>query len=234
MILSIIIPVFNEERTIKELIEKVQKVKLPGVKKEIIVVDDCSTDSTKEVLKNIKSNFLYVKHNNNLGKGASIRTGLKKAKGDFVIIQDADLEYNPEDYIRLLQPILNKKTSIVYGTRLKNYPLKFWGDRKTVLPLNLLANHFLTGMVNLLYGSKLSDMETCYKLFNKKVIDQIDLKSNRFEIEPEITTKLIKKGYNIIEVPIKTRPRSYNEGKKIGFKDGIQALWTILKYRFTD
>jgi len=141
------------------------------------------------------------------------------------------LEYNPNDYSRLLIPLLTKKAVIVYGTRLVNYPLRLSGENKTVLPLHLLANRFLTGLVNLLYGSNLTDMETGYKLFTKKVINSLALTSNRFEIEPEITVKALKSGYHIVEVPIKTKPRDYTEGKKIGFGDGIQAIWTVIKYK---
>lgn len=231
--LSVVIPVFNEEKTIKDLLQKVNGVILPKIQKEIIVVDDSSTDQTKEALSNIKGvKFKLIRHKENKGKGAAVRTGIKEAKGDFVIIQDADLEYNPQDYSKLLEPIIEGKAKVVFGTRLKNYPLKIWGQHKTVLPLHLIANHFLTFLVNLLYGSGLTDMETCYKMFSKEVLSKLDLTSNKFEIEPEITIKILKKGYNILEVPIKTKPRGYREGKKIGFFDGIKAIWTIFKYRF--
>lgn len=227
-ILSIIIPVFNEEKTIKRLLQKITNVRLPdGITKEIIIVDDGSTDKTATVL----SKFQILRHQKNLGKGAAVRTGLKKASGDHIIIQDADLEYNPEDYQRLLQPILQNQAKIVFGTRLVNYPLKLWGKSKTVLPLHLIANRFLTALTNLLYGSKLTDMETGYKVFNREVIKKLKLVSNGFEIEPEITIKSLKLGYNIVEVPIRTVPRGYEEGKKIGFRDGLKAVWTILKYK---
>ena len=233
-ILSIIVPVFNEQKTVKQLLGKVFRAKLPdGINKEIIVVDDCSTDKTSIFLSSIKDiKFVYLRHNRNLGKGVAVKTGIKRAKGDYLIIQDADLEYDPNDYTRLLEPILKGKSQIVFGTRLANYPLKLWGKNKTFLPLHLIANKLLTGLVNLLYGSSLTDMETGYKLFTKEVIKKIDLKSDRFEIEPEITIKSLKLGYNIFEVPIKTKPRGYDEGKKIGFWDGILAIWTILKYKF--
>lgn len=227
--LSIIVPVFNEEKTIGEILKKVLSVKLPtGIQKEIIVVDDGSTDNTRKVL----SKFKILRHNRNLGKGAAIRTGIKNSSGDFIIIQDADLEYDPKDYIKLLDPILQKKTKVVFGSRLVNYPLKLLGQDKTVLPLHLIANRFLTALVNILYGSNLTDMETCYKLFSKEVLDKINLESNGFEIEPEITIKTLKLGYSIFEVPINTKPRTYEEGKKIGFSDGLRAIWAIFWYRF--
>ncbi|MCL5069540.1 MAG: glycosyltransferase family 2 protein [Actinobacteria bacterium] len=234
MILSVIIPVFNEEKTVDELLRKVTLVKLPpGFQKEIIVVDDGSTDKSRLVIQNSKlKGIKKIFHEKNAGKGAAIKSGLKAAGGDFIIIQDADLEYNPEDYAKLLQPLLDKKAKVVYGTRLLNYPLKFWGPNKTVLPIHLLANHFLTFLVNLLYGSHLTDMETCYKVFAIEVLSKLDLVSDRFEIEPEITIKTIKLGYDIFEVPIIIKPRGYEEGKKISFSDGVQAVLTILHYRF--
>ena len=232
MILSVIIPVFNEEGTIEPLLRKVNKVKISGVRKQLIVVDDCSTDNTSQILSSLKDiKFLYLRQKSNMGKGAAVRMGLKAAKGDFVIIQDADMEYNPEDYAKLLQPILERKTKVVYGTRLTNYPLKFWGPDKTVLPVHLLANYFLTFLVNILYGSHLTDMETGYKMFSKEVLKKLNLVSNEFEIEPEITIKTIKLGYTIFEIPITTKPRSYEQGKKISFIDGIIAVFTILKYK---
>lgn len=229
--LSIIIPVFNEEKTIKELLKKVTRARLPdGMGKEIIVIDDGSIDKTREFLANSK--FKIIKHKKNLGKGAAIRSGIKIATGEYLIIQDADLEYNPEDYQKLLQPILKNQAKTVYGTRLVNYPLKIWGKNKTVLPLHLIANRFLTWLVNFLYGSKLTDMETGYKLFTREAIKKLDLKSSGFEIEPEITIKTLNLGYDIVEVPIKTKPRGYDQGKKINFWDGLLAVWIILKYKF--
>lgn len=232
--LSVIIPVFNEEKTIKQILEEVNKVKLPsGIVKEIIVVDDCSNDETSKILKSIKNiKFEYIHQNKNLGKGAAIKIGISRAKGEFIIIQDADLEYDPCDFPKLLKPILEDNAKVVYGTRLIDYPLKLWGKNKTVLPLHLIANKFLTTLVNLLYRSSLTDMETCYKLISSDVLKEINLKSSRFEFEPEITAKVLKLGYDIVEVPIKVTPRSYREGKKIGLKDGLIAIWTLFKYRF--
>lgn len=245
MKLSIIIPVFNEERTIAKILDKVNKVKLPSlIKKEIIVVNDGSTDKTNKVLsefkiihpsfggKNLK--FKILKHDKNRGKGAAIRTGLKYATGDFIIIQDADLEYNPIYYSKLLKPILKDNAVCVYGSRLIDYPLRFWGERKTVLPTHLIANKFLTALTNILYGSNLTDMETCYKLFKKEVLDEISIKSNRFDFEPEITAKVLKLNIPIIEVPISVKPRTYKEGKKIKWYDGGKAIFALIKYRLYD
>lgn len=234
MKLTVIIPVYNEAKTIKEILMKVDKVKLPEkLGKEIIVIDDGSTDDTAKIFKKTKKvNFKYLRHGENRGKGAAIRTGISKARGDIIIIQDADLEYDPAYYPKLLQPILEKRAKVVYGTRLVNYPLKVWGQDKTVLPLHLIANRFLTFLVNLLFGSHLTDVETGYKLFTREVLNRINLVSDKFEIEPEVTIKTIKLGYDIFEVPITTRPRLYSEGKKITFYDGVKAILTILHYRF--
>ncbi len=238
MKLSIIIPVYNEEKTISQLLRLVIAAELPAsIKKEIIVIDDGSTDKTNKILSELKSKsakFKVFSHLNNQGKGAAVRTGLKQSTGDVMIIQDADLEYSPKDYAKLLQPILQGEQQVVYGTRLKNYPLRFRGSNKTVLPTHLLANRFLTTVTNLLYGSNLTDMETCYKVFAKKVIEDIELQSDGFDFEPELTAKILKKGIRIFEIPIITKPRTYSEGKKIGFTDGIIAIWALFKYRFTN
>ncbi|MCL4416743.1 MAG: glycosyltransferase family 2 protein [Actinobacteria bacterium] len=236
MILSIIIPVFNEEETIEQTLDKVFSVKLPSYKKEVIVVDDGSDDNSKFKVQSSKffKHIKYINHKKNIGKGAAIRTGLKHATGDYVIIQDADLEYNPKFYTTLLEPVLNSKAQVVYGSRLMVYPLKFWGEDKTVLPLHLLANHFLTMLTNLLYGSNVTDMETGYKLFKKEVLKDININSKKFDFEAEITAKILKNKIPIIEIPISVKPRTYKEGKKIGWKDGISAIWTLLKYRFID
>ena len=234
--LSIVIPIFNEEKTIRQLLQRVSRVELSqNITKEIIVIDDCSQDKTTQIISVIKDiKFKYIRHENNLGKGASVRDGVKMAKGKFIIIQDADLEYDPSDYNKLLEPILVKGAGVVYGTRLTDYPLKLWGKEKTVLPLHLLANKFLTFLTNLLYGSHLTDMETCYKMFKKDILKNIFIKSNRFDFEPEITAKILKLKIPILEIPIKVKPRTYKEGKKIGWKDGFSAVWTILKYRVSD
>lgn len=239
MKLTIIIPVYNEESTVLELFKRVVNAKIKNLEKEIIIIDDGSIDKTKSKIELFKTRkkFTRVKkifHKNNLGKGASIRDGLKLATGDFVLIQDADLEYDPSYYLKLLNPLLDNTASIVYGTRLTDYPLKFWGREKTVLPVHLIANKFLTMLTNLLYGSNLTDMETCYKLFRRDILDNIDINSNRFEFEPEVTVKVLKSGYKIKEVSIKAYPRTYQEGKKIGWKDGLMAIWILLKYKFVN
>lgn len=236
MILSIIVPVFNEEKTIKEILMKVHEVKLPDkIKKEIIVVDDGSTDNSKLKTKNSElKDIKLIIHKKNLGKGAAIKSGLEVATGDYVIIQDADLEYDPQDYLKLLEPVLEKNAKAVFGTRLKNYPLNFWGKNKTVLPMHLIANKFLTTLTNILYGSKLTDMETGYKLVEGGILKKIKLNSEKFDFEPEITAKVLKMKIPIVEVAIKANPRTYKEGKKIGWKDGLMAVWTLIKYRFID
>ena len=238
MKLSIIIPVFNEEKTIGKIISKIKQTKLQkNIIKEIIVVDDGSTDATASEIRNSKfeiRNFKILRHVKNLGKGAAVQTGLQKATGEIFIIQDADLEYNPQDLAKLVNPILDGSAEVVYGTRLINYPLNLWGNKKTVLPIHLIANRFLTMLTNILYGSHLTDMETGYKVFKKGVIKAIKITSKKFDFEPEVTAKVLKQGVKIIEIPIKTAPRTYQEGKKIGWRDGLVAIWTLIKYRFVE
>ena len=234
MRLSIIIPVYNEEKTLRKIINKVKKVKLSGkISSEIIVVNDASTDKSLKILKKIKK-IKLISHKKNLGKGEAIKSGLKKASGDIILIQDADLEYNPNDYQKLLRPIIKGKEKIVYGSRLKNYPLRIFGKKKTPLLTHYFGNKFLTFVTNLLYGNNVSDMETGYKVFKKEVIEKVRIKSSRFDFEPEITAKILKKGFKIYEVPIKVKPRGYSEGKKISWRDGFIALWTLIKYRISD
>lgn len=229
--LSIIVPCYNEEKTIADIIEKVKKVDLGKIKKEIVIVDDGSTDTSPKIIREIKRCDPKVIKTHlsiiNLGKGAAIRFGLKYAKGDILIIQDADLELDPSEYPKLLEPIFQEKTQVVYGSRFlrknPNIPLiTFW------------ANKFLTFLTNILYGSKISDAHTAYKVFTRKVIDGIKLNCVRFEFDPEFTAKISKKGWRIYDVPIKYQPRTKNEGKKVTFLDGIEAVFTLLRYRFGD
>lgn len=236
MNLSIIIPVYNEEKTVIPLLERVVKTTFPGVEKEIIVVDDGSTDSSK--FKVQRSKFRGIKffsHKKNLGKGAAVRTGIKHATGEYIVIQDADLEYDPKQIRKLLDPVLRKKAEVVYGTRLNRLPNIFKDEKNPLFLLHYLGNRFLSLITSILYVQWLTDMETCYKLFPKKAVAGMKLYAKGFEFEPEITAKLIKKGYRIVEVPIETTPRNYKEGKKLyARKEGIRALWVLLKYRFVD
>ncbi len=227
MKLSIIIPVYNEKDTILKIIEKVNSVPL---KKEIIIVDDGSTDGTKNILKNVKAknidnpNLKIIFKDKNEGKGSAIRKGLKEATGDIITIQDADLEYEPIDFISLIQPIESGKTKVVYGSRILGK-----GQKSSFT--FYLGGRLLSFLVRMLYGKKITDEPTCYKVFKTDVIKSIPLKCKKFEFCPEITAKVIKKGYKIIELPIHYNPRSIKEGKKIRLKDGISAVWTLLKYR---
>lgn len=228
-ILSIIIPIYNEKKTIQALIEKVRKADVLGLKKELILVDDGSNDGTRDILKKIDNAKVFF-HETNKGKGAAVKTGLQHARGDIVLIQDADLEYDPDDYKALLEPLLTKKTDVVYGSRFvqsKIFP-------KNMYYAHCVGNMLLTGMTNLLYSAKLSDMETCYKVMKKEALEGIQLHSTRYDIEPEITAKLLKKGFSIQEVPIQFNPRSFEDGKKINWKDGLVAAWTLVKYRFKE
>lgn len=238
MKLSIIIPVYNEEKTVAQVLEKVNIVKFINIEKEIIIIDDGSNDNTKEEIeKNIPKikNIKFIKHKQNQGKGAAVKTGLKQATGEYIIIQDADLEYNPQDIIKLLLPIQQGQTQVVYGTRLKRLPNFTREERNLQFLTHYLGNKFLSLITSTLYGQWLTDMETCYKLFPKAALDTIPLHARGFELEPEITAKLLKHNYKIIEIPISTNPRGYNEGKKINtIKDGLKALVTLIKYRFID
>lgn len=232
MKVSIIVPVYNEEKTVSQILERIKKVKL-SIEKEIIVIDDSSTDNTLTHLQRQK-NIILISHEENKGKGAAIKSGLERATGDIILIQDADLEYDPEDYPKLIKPILENEVYVVYGSRFLNKKFKVVGKNRTILPIHLLGNKVLSLIASILYGPKLTDMETCYKVFKKEVIKDIHIKSNRFEFEPEITSKILKKGYKIKEIPINYNPRSFKEGKKITAKDGIKSIYSLIKYRFND
>lgn len=233
--LSIVIPSFNEEKTISEILRRVQDVKLPGIEKEIIFVDDGSTDKTLEIVKKVVKDsrrIRLIEHEKNQGKGAAVRTGIENATGDYIIIQDADLEYDPQ-YIPMLLSHINDKKDVVYGTRLKRLP-HLGKEEKTLRFLtHYFGNRFLSLITSVMYGQWLTDMETCYKLFPREQVKTMKLKSRRFDFEPEITAKLLKKGLKIKEISIETIPRGYDEGKKLNtIRDGFVALWTLVKYRF--
>ena len=224
--MTVLIPVFNEQRTIAEILRRVRQVDA-GLEVDIIVVDDGSSDGTEKVLRALEDSTVRVlTHDRNQGKGAALRTGLAQATGDIVLIQDADLEYDPQDWPALLNPILRQKASVVYGSR-------FTGQRKNMMPLHWVGNRFLSLVTNVLYSSTLSDMETCYKCFDRRVLEGLTVVSNRFDFEPEITAKVLRRGYRIYEVPISYAGREADEGKKISWRDGIGALKALIKFRFT-
>jgi glycosyltransferase involved in cell wall biosynthesis len=224
--LSVIIPVFNERTTVAEIIRKVRAVDVPLVI-EVVVVDDGSSDGTDKVLAAIADSTVHViTHEGNAGKGAAIRTGLAHVTGDLVLVQDADLEYDPDDWPKLLDPIVKGKAVVVYGSR-------FTGERKNMLPTHWIGNRFLSLVTNLLYSSTLSDMETCYKLFDRRVLEGVTVVSNRFDFEPEITAKVLRRGYRIYEVPISYAGREPAEGKKISWRDGFGALKALVRFRFS-
>jgi glycosyltransferase involved in cell wall biosynthesis len=224
--LSVIVPVYNERTTVAEIIRRVRTVEVPLIV-DVVVVDDGSNDGTEKVLAAIEdSTVRVISHETNQGKGAAIRTGLHQARGDLVLVQDADLEYDPADWPRLLDPIVKHKAAVVYGSR-------FTGERKNMLPLHWIGNRVLSLVTNMLYSSTLSDMETCYKLFDRRVLDGITIVSNRFDFEPEITAKVLRRGFRIYEVPISYAGREPDEGKKITWRDGFGALKALVRFRFT-
>ncbi len=229
MKLSIIIPVFNEKKTIKKTIDKLFDLRIEKVILEVIVVDDGSTDGTKELIKNIsqKKKIKTIFHEKNKGKGTAVRTGLKQATGDYILVQDADLEYDPEDIIRLVNPILKKKAQVVYGSR-------FTGERRNMFFWHLVANKSLSLLMDILFNTTISDVEVGYKLIKKEILQSLDLRSNSFDFEVEVTAKILKKGFKIYEVPISYSGRDYTEGKKIGFRDGLVAFMKILYFRLLE
>lgn len=227
---SIIIPVFNEKETIKKIIERVFKTDCLGLEKEVIIINDGSFDGTQEILENLKRQFNFILINSdedkkNHGKGAAIHTGLKYVSGDFILIQDADLEYSPKDYPVLLEPLINREASIVYGSRnlIRNPHFSI---------MYYFGGRFLSFIFNLLFGTKLTDINTGYKVFRIEIIKDVNLKEKDFAFCEEVTAKAIKKGYKIKEVPISYSPRNFKSGKKLKFHDGIIGLWTIIKYKF--
>jgi glycosyltransferase involved in cell wall biosynthesis len=244
--LSIIIPVYNEADTLREILHRVRTVKvivLSGfaangdnsqyvhLEKEIVVIDDGSKDGSREILQEeaARGDLRAFYHEHNQGKGAAVRTGFQNATGDIFVIQDADLEYDPREYPMLLQPILEGRAKVVYGSRFRG------GPTKTMFYTHMLGNRFLTLVTNILYDTILSDMETCYKCFRAEVIRDIPLRAQGFEFEPEVTAKVLKRGHRIYEVPISYSGREFEEGKKINpWHDGLKAIWTLIKYRFVD
>jgi len=230
MILSVIIPVFNERNTISEILKRIEEVDLGniGFQKEVIIVDDGSTDGTRDILEKLENKYKIIYHHKNQGKGAAIRTGLKAISGDYVIIQDADLEYDPRDYRKLLEVALSKKAEVVYGSRRLNrsnkpsYSSFYWGGV------------FLNWFTNLLWHTQITDESTCYKLFKVSFIKSLSLKCNGFEFCPEVTAKTAKRKIKIYETPISYHPRHIRQGKKIRWRDGLVAIWTLIKYKFVD
>lgn len=224
MKLSIIIPVYNESATVGQIIAQIKAVK--GIKTEIIVIDDGSRDATAAVLEKVPG-IKLIRHLQNQGKGAAIRAGIGQATGDYILVHDADLEYDPSEIPLLIEPIRRGKAEVVYGSR-------FTGQRRNMFFWHWVGNQLLTLITNVLYNTTLSDMETCYKLVPTKLIKSLNIQAKRFEFEPEVTAKILKQGIRIWEVPISYAGREYREGKKISWKDGLPALWTLVKYRFID
>lgn len=226
--LSIVIPIYNEAEHLEEILRQIEAVDI-GMEKELILVDDCSTDGTREILQNLQNaanNTAKVfYHEINRGKGATLRTGFQHITGDITLIQDADLEYDPNDYPKLLEPILSNQANVVYGSR-------FMEGRQEGLLRSYLANRFLTGLSNFVNGTKLTDMETCYKVIKTDILKDISLRSDRFGFEPEITAKLARRKCKIVDVPISYRGRDYHQGKTVSWKDGIAAIFHIFRFRF--
>ena len=225
MKLSVVIPIYNEKETLIKILEKVEEANTLGLEKEIILVDDGSTDGTLDILKTLENGYQIIYHEKNQGKGAALRSGFLAAAGDLILIQDADLEYNPQNYPQLLRPILENKADVVFGSRnLQKNPtdnFSFYLGRR-------ITNLFL----NILCGSKLTDYWTCYKVFKAPIVKSLELECNRFDVEVEMTVKIIKRGYKIVEVPIDYLPRSISAGKKIKPQDGLIAIWKTIKYKF--
>ena len=227
--ISIIVPVFNEINTLDTILEKIEQAPFCGLEKEIILVDDMSTDGTREHLKNYEEKYKVLYHDKNQGKGAAIRTAMSAMTGDIMVIQDADLEYDPKDYQELVQLIIDDKADVVYGSRLTGAK-----PSRSFMFTHWLGNQVLTLTTNILYGATLTDMETCYKAFRTSFLEGITIKSDRFDFEPEITAKILKKKARLYELPISYYGREYAEGKKITWKDGIHAIIALIRFRFSD
>lgn len=232
MRLSILMPVYNEKKTLLSILKKVESVDLKNIEKEIIIVDDCSTDGTREVLRGLKYKIFY--HDINKGKGAAIKTAMQHATGDILVIQDADLEYDPQDLKKLITPILDGTSKVVYGSRFLGSKYKIFGKERTILPLHYIGNKVLNIATSILYQTKITDMETCYKIFTRDVIRNMKLRAQRFDFEPEITAKILRQGYKIVEIPISYNGRGFEEGKNITWRDGFAAAYSLLRYRFFD
>lgn len=225
--LTIIIPVYNEEATINEILKRVYEMKLPGWEKEIFVIDDGSKDKTRKMLKKWEKNVTVMYKDKNEGKGSAVSIGLSKATGDIILIQDADLEYSPSDYPVLLAPFENNQVDVVYGSR-------FLGPHLSTMFVYAQGNKFVTLVTNILFNTNITDMETGFKVMRRSVIDGMTMHAKRFDMEPELTVKILKRGYQIYEVPISYFGRKFEEGKKLTWVDGVVALWTLIKYRFID
>lgn len=238
MKVSIIVPIYNEEKTVYEVLSRLKKLGKQNFSYEIIVVDDGSTDTSVSEITKFKlqiPNLKVISYGENKGKGMAVRTGMKHATGDYIVIQDADLEYDSQDIPRLVKALDVTGVDVVYGSRLDRLPNLQRDERVPLFLMHFFGNRFLSLVTSLLYGQWLTDMETCYKLFPKKALAGINLEARGFEFEPEITAKLLKKGYHIYEIPIKTNPRGYDDGKKLNtVRDGVRALWTLIKYRIYD
>jgi glycosyltransferase involved in cell wall biosynthesis len=232
MKLSVVIPAYNEEQTVAETIRRVKTVDLAGLELEIVVVDDGSKDRTREILKTIPG-ITVVLHERNSGKGAAVKSGFRAATGDIVLIQDADLEYDPQDYGALVRPILDGEVDAVMGSRFILERIQFFGKgAKSPFFTHYVGNILIVRITNALYGHSATDYEGCYKAFSKRVVDSIPIAANGFEYDNELICKLLRRGYRIAEVPIKYKPRTYEEGKKIKWQDGVRMIWTIIKWRF--
>lgn len=226
--ITVLIPVYNELNTLETILKKVEETNLCGLEKEIILIDDYSTDGTRDILKSLESKYKVLYHDKNMGKGAALKTGFANMTGDIVIIQDADLEYEPKDYENLVKEVYEGNADIVYGSRLMGKP------DDSFIWTHLWGNRLITFVANILYGQKLTDIETCYKVFKRELLDGVDVKSHRFDFEPEITAKMLKKKAKFMELPISYSGRGHDEGKKITWKDGFGAIWALIKYRFVD